>query len=377
VAMGCPLRPAPSRPPSPARWRPPRLLSMPCGCRTRRGAREPAHPSSTRLPDTSGGRAPIASDEVGGAREHGDRGQALRRCHRDDEVGGVGEHEQGPASRPIPRSAGAVAHSSRVAATAAGRWRCRVAASSGRGRTRAISPAFRATKWTTVPARVPRASSSASTAAATAVLPSSVAETPSRSTARRRPSPRASPPAPRSRSPPSTSNAGRGREVAAAGSRAPPPARARPTSASTNHATSTAPSSRERRPSSDTASSGGGRRRSRRAARGGSERIGAISAQVPATPVARKVVPPRKVPAAAPGSPFRFAAIPAARFSSSNPEMSTVRASGDTGRRSAEARMPPRRISAPATTTATPRASSPSETATPTGQPAAGAAGGG
>ena len=37
----------------------------------------------------------------------------------------------------------------------------------------------------------------------------------------------------------------------------------------------------------------------------------------PATPSARNVVPPRNVPAAASGNPCAFAAIPAARFSSS------------------------------------------------------------
>ena len=56
---------------------------------------------------------------------------------------------------------------------------------------------------------------------------------------------------------------------------------------------------------------------------GSSTRIGAIRPPSPATPKARNVTPPRNVPAAAPGRPFALAAIPAARFSVSNPESAT------------------------------------------------------
>jgi hypothetical protein len=64
--------------------------------------------------------------------------------------------------------------------------------------------------------------------------------------------------------------------------------------------------------------------------------------------------PPRKVPAAAQGRPLALAAIPAARFSSSKPEMRTVTVKAETPRRAAEASSPSKKTSAPATTSPRP-----------------------
>lgn len=94
------------------------------------------------------------------------------------------------------------------------------------------------------------------------------------------------------------------------------------------------------------------------ALKGRRARIGAISAPRPATPAARKVVPPRNVPTAAPGRPLALAAMPAARFSSSNPDKTTVTANAGKRSRAANASSPRKKASAPRMMSATPATSS-------------------
>src|SRR5439155_26272977 len=81
-------------------------------------------------------------------------------------------------------------------------------------------------------------------------------------------------------------------------------------------------------------------------------RSGRIRARRPATAQARNVAPPKKVPAAAPGRPLALAAIPAAMFSTSSSETSTVRANVDHRSRPADATRPERNNSAPPTISA-------------------------
>src|SRR5581483_1397395 len=151
-----------------------------------------------------------------------------------------------------------------------------------------------------------------------------------------------------------------------AASRSERPLLTRPARATANQATSRPPSARESSPSSPSASSGSGAAAVQAiVAAGRRPRRGASRAASPGTPSARKVVPPRNVPAAAPGSPRALAAIPAARFSSSSPETTTVIANALTPSRDADTSSPSRNASAPATTSTRPRARSAS--ATPAG----------
>ena len=136
------------------------------------------------------------------------------------------------------------------------------------------------------------------------------------------------------------------------------PERANPTSATTDHATSTAPSTRDRRPSRPNSSSGTGPTAVQIANPGGSSScIGAITAARPATPSAGNVMPPKNVPAAAPARHFALAAIPAARFSVSKPDKATVRTNGRDAQRPAHAKQAVDDTSAAQTTSAIPPAS--------------------
>src|SRR5215211_7174582 len=275
-----------------------------------------------------------------------------------------------PALRPSPSPAASSPARTAVDAAATGRWSARESSPSSSGRTSAIMPPFSAAKWTTVPTMFPSATSerprragtatlatsSASTLAAIAVLPRSVAETPKRSTTRRRLSPRSSPPTDR-RPRPATSRRRIGTTRPGGASAGGPGGaeRASPKRATANQATRIAPSIRPSLPSAPSTRSGTPAAAVHaRAGRGRPGRSGATSAPRPATASARKVAPPRNVPAAASGSPFRSSAIPAARFSSSNPDTTAVKANAETCRRLADARTASKKSSAPATTSTRP-----------------------
>jgi hypothetical protein len=126
-------------------------------------------------------------------------------------------------------------------------------------------------------------------------------------------------------------------------------------SAISDHTTSIPPSTRESRPpNASSARSSPEEAVHASAARGRSASIGAISAPAPATMSARNVVPLRNVPVATPGRPLAVAAIPAARFSSSNPDNRMVTTNAETRRRAANASRPSKKTSAPATTSTNP-----------------------
>src|SRR5919108_2266559 len=191
------------------------------------------------------------------------------------------------------------------------------------------------------------------------VLPSSVAETPKRDAALRIPSPSSSPPSVSTARPATRKTRARLRRSTGSAASSERPERARPASASANQSRSRPPSRRLRVPSRARRSSGTGAAAVQtKAARGRRARSGAISAPRPATPAARKVVPPRKVPAAAPGRSLALAAMPAARFSSSNPDRTTVTTKAGRPKRAARASSPRKKASAPKTTSATPATSS-------------------
>ena len=133
------------------------------------------------------------------------------------------------------------------------------------------------------------------------------------------------------------------------------PERASPISATTDQITRSPPSTREMRPSIAQASSGTGAMAVHTANRvGSSTRIGAMRPPSPATPNDRNVTPPRNVPAAAPGSPLALAAIPAARFSVSNPERATDSTNAEIPRVRAIPSSPSTNTSAANTTTTSP-----------------------
>src|SRR5919109_4521306 len=212
-----------------------------------------------------------------------------------------------------------------------------------------------------------RPTSSASTDAAIAVLPRSVSDTPNRLTVERMLSPSRLPPSVSTASPPVSLSSDKRCFFGASSYRIALPVRATAIKATTNQMRSSAPSRRERSPSRLSIRVGSGEIAVQsRKPFGKFASIGAITAPSPATPSARKVTPPKTVPAAAPGSPLALAAIPAARFSNSNPESSTTSTNGDVRRRLPTPRRPSTNASAPPTMSAMPRTRPPRASAVST-----------